>query len=123
MTLSWPPEQAPLRCCDCSFCRIHGARTVTDPDGFVRVRLGSPSLVQIYRFGLETAEFFVCRRCGAYVAAVAETPDGPKATVNVNVLDDRAAFTAVAESVNYDGETAESRVTRRAARWTPASIY
>ncbi len=122
VTLSRPPERTPVRCCDCSFCRIHGARAVTDPSGFVRLRLRSPTLVQLYRFGLETAEFFVCRRCGAYVAALAQTPSGPKATVNANVLHDRAAFSAVPESVNYDGETAESRLARRGERWTPASI-
>ncbi len=41
LTLSWPPGEAPVRACDCSFCRAHGARTVTDPSGSVS---GAPAL-------------------------------------------------------------------------------
>src|ERR671939_662142 len=27
------PRSLPLRACDCSFCRKHGARTTSDPEG------------------------------------------------------------------------------------------
>ena len=75
-----------------------------------------------YRFGLRTADFLVCQRCGVYVGAVCETPSGLKAVVNVNTLKDRALFTQPIDPVDYDGETAQSRTARRAARWMPAKV-
>jgi len=43
-----------------------------------------------------------------------------RAVVNVNSLDDRAAFTQPPAAPDYDGETTESRLERRAANWMPA---
>lgn len=120
LALSRPPEETPVRACACSFCRGHGARTATDPSGLVVLRARDPALVGRYVFGLATADFLVCRRCGVYVAAVIEARGGPRATVNVNALADAARFTREATSVDYGGETAEARRGRRAAAWTPA---
>ena len=122
LTLSWSPHAAPVRACDCSFCRAHGARTVTDPDGLVEIRFHDSGKVHRYRFGLKTADYLVCKDCGVYVAAVADTDTGLKATVNVNALEDCASFDGQSPSVNYDGETAEARLGRRSAVWTPTVI-
>jgi hypothetical protein len=81
------------------------------------------SLVQGYRFGLQTADFLVCRNCGVYVAAICKTPRGDRATINVNVLDDRAAFDPSPRPVDYEGETSDARLARRASRWTPAVLH
>ena len=110
-----------MRSCACSFCRAHGARTVTDPRGLVRLRVRNPAELGRYRFGQHTAEFLVCRSCGVYVAALMATSDGRLvATVNVNTLAARTRFTREALSVDYEAESAEARRARRASRWTPA---
>ena len=63
------PEELSLRADTCSFCRRHGARTTSDPSGRVVITVHHPDELLRYRFGLETADFLVCTRCGIYVAA------------------------------------------------------
>jgi len=123
LRLSTEPRATPVRACACSFCRAHGARTVADPDGLLEVRATDWALVEAYGFGLRTADFLVCRRCGVYVAAVCGTPAGHRATANVNALEDRAEFDPNPDPVDYDSETREARLARRAARWTPAILH
>ncbi len=116
------PAELPLRECGCTFCRRHGATAVTDPTGFVEVRIRDRAEVSRYQFALRTAEFLVCRVCGVYVAAVCTTGGRTFATLNANVLDARASFTSPPARVDYDGETAAQRVARRARGWTPAAV-
>ena len=85
--------------------------TVHHPDELLR-----------YRFGLETADFLVCTRCGIYVAAVMTEGARCWATVNVNILDAVDRLTQPATPVTYEGESAPERAARRKARWTPAVI-
>ena len=59
---------------------------------------------------LRTADYLLCRRCGVYVGAVCETRSGLRAVVNVNCLDDRAAFTQAPAAPDYDGEATEARL-------------
>jgi hypothetical protein len=110
------PAELPVRACQCSFCRSHGARTATDPQG--RIRISGP--LRRYRFGLRTADFLLCPECGVYVGALYADADGAWATLNVNCLDERKLFPAAPEPVSYEGEDAAGRVARRKARWTPA---
>jgi hypothetical protein len=112
------PELLPLRECQCRFCRRHGARTTVDPEGRVRIVAARGALVR-YRFGLGTADFLVCARCGIYVAGVI---DDAFATVNTRVLDDAARFTQPPRAVDYSGESADERRARRRASWTPATV-
>jgi len=57
-----------------------------------------------------------------YIGAVCDTGAGIRAVININCLDDRAAFTRQPVSVDHDQETTEDRVARRAANWTPATV-
>lgn len=123
LRLSKPPEGTPLRACGCSFCRAHETRTAADPGGLFELQADDWSLVEPYRFGSRTAEYILCRRCGVYVAALCETTAGLRAVVNVNCLDDRAAFTAIPSVARYDGETVEARLARRAVAWMPARVH
>ena len=59
----------PLRACGCSFCRRHGTKAVADPSGRLTIS-APPNGLNRYRFGLRTADYLICRTCGAYVAAV-----------------------------------------------------
>jgi hypothetical protein len=119
---SVPPSKLPLRKCTCSFCRKHGATAVTDREGRLEIRIVDPAEAVRYRFGPRTADFLICGRCGVYVAAVLSTSGGAVATLNANVLDDRAAFTQAPEPVSYDDETPQERLMRRAERWTVTTI-
>ena len=108
-----------VNACQCSFCRRHGARTVTDPEGSARFDAEDPDKLTLYRFGFKTADYLVCGNCGGYLGAVM-TEDGKSwATVNVNNLEDREAFGETAQPVSYDIETESGRRARRRARWTP----
>ncbi len=107
--------------CGCSFCRIHGARTSSDSGGSLEISERSPGATR-YRFGLRTADFLLCRGCGAYIAAAIDVDDGAFATLNVNLLAERAAFDPAPPVVDYDGETEADRLARRRRQWTPTSI-
>jgi len=120
LRLSRPPAEVPLRSCACSFCRAHGTRTLSDREGLAKIAAADWSLVERYRFGSATADYLLCRRCGVYVGAVCETASGLRAVVNVNCLDDRAAFTQTPASPDYDGEATNARLGRRATNWMPA---
>lgn len=114
-----PLTGLPLRACQCSFCRAHGALSTSDPAGSVRFELQAAPLR--YRFGLRTADFLVCARCGVYVGATIEDAGRAWAILNANTLDGVAALTQPPAPMNYDGEDAGARMARRKARWTPAS--
>jgi hypothetical protein len=122
LRLSKPPQDNPLRACACSFCRGHNTRTVADPAGLFEASADDWALVEPYRFGSKSADYLVCRRCGIYVAAICATTAGQRAVVNVNCLDDRASFTQSPNATDYDGETTEARLARRASNWMPALI-
>ena len=114
------PEDLQVRACGCAFCVRHGARTTSDPDGRAEIAIRDEGQLLRYRFGLRTADFLVCRGCGIYLAAVMTDSDGQSyATINVNVLDDRARFALDAVAADYDAEDFLARTARRRARWTP----
>jgi hypothetical protein len=113
-----PPARWSVRACQCSFCRAHGALSVSDPRGSVRFHTRAAGKLVRYRFGLRTADFLLCRECGVYIGAVMSADGKSFAIVNVNTL---SPLPELPESVpmNYDGESGPERLARRAARWTP----
>jgi hypothetical protein len=114
-------DALPLRACQCSFCRLHGARSTSDPAGRIAFELRDPARLTRYRFGLRTADFLVCATCGVYVGATMREGDAVFAIVNANTLDDVARLTQDAQPMDYDGEDAARRGARRRSRWSPAS--
>ena len=116
------PAEMSVRSCACSFCRAHGTRTVSDPAGLAEL-WADWSLVQKYRFGSRTADYLLCSRCGVYIGAVCETPAGWRAVINTLCLDDRAAFIQQATHPDYDQETVETRLARRARNWMPTRMH
>ena len=113
-------EQLPLRACQCSFCRHHGARSTSDPAGRVRFEVQDGAQLTRYRFGLRTADFLICARCGIYVGALMQADGGQWAIVNANTLDEAARLTQQPQPMDYDGEDERARQSRRRARWSPA---
>jgi hypothetical protein len=122
LRLSKPPEDNALRARTCSFCRSHSPRMVADAEGLFEVWADDWSLVENYRFGTRTCDFLICRRCGVFVAAVSEMTSETRAVVNVNCLNERDRFTSSPVAHDFEGETIETRLSRRAANWMPALI-
>lgn len=114
-------EAAAVRACQCSFCRKHDARAISDPAGAIEIAAHDPELLERYRFGLGATEFLICRKCGVYVSAY--MPDGEEAYANVmvNVLDDREKFPEP-NAVHLDGENEAGKRQRRRDNWTPARL-
>src|SRR5437879_815447 len=76
----------PLRACQCSFCRMHGARTASDPAGRLQFMVAERAALSRYQFGLATAEFLVCARCGAYAGALMSEGARAWGIVNANLF-------------------------------------
>ena len=115
------PADFAVRACQCTFCRRHGSTSISDPQGQVTFRVADRSALVHYQFGLRTADFLLCARCGCFMGAYFADDGGAWAVVNGNVMDDRAAF-GPAEPFSYEGEDAAGRQARRRQRWTPATI-
>ena len=111
----------PVRACGCSFCRSHGARTMTDPNGRAVIE-ADPKALMRYQFGLKTADFLLCARCGVYLGAFFDDEDAAYATLNVNTFDARAEFASAGAPTDYESENADGRMARRRRRWTPAIL-
>jgi hypothetical protein len=120
--LTKPPADMRIRSCACSFCRSHGTRTVSDPAGQAEIH-ADWSLVSKYRFGTRTADYLLCRQCGVYIGAVCETLAGLRAVINTLCLNDPTAFVRSAVHPDYDGETVDARLARRALNWTPVIVH
>ena len=122
LRLSKRPEDNPLAGVHVLVLPRHSPRMVADPDGLFEAWADDWSLVENYRFGTGTCDFLICRCCGVFIAAVSETAADARAVVNVNCLSDRERFTSVPAVHDFEGETIETRSSRRAANWMPAII-
>jgi hypothetical protein len=112
-----------LRACQCGFCRAHGARTTSDPDGTIAVAVADKNLLQLYRFGLGTADFLICRRCGVFIGAVMVEEGQRYMTVNANAFRPPPAFDIAGKANDFGAEDVAGRTARRAAKWTPVTEY
>jgi len=117
-----PLSGLPLRACQCAFCKAHGARSTSDPAGRIRFSVKDATRLTRYRFGLRTADFLVCARCGVYVGALMREGDAAWAIVNANTLDAVAQLSQAATPMDYAGEDAAQRLARRRQRWSPAAL-
>lgn len=117
---SQPPGKWVVRACQCSFCRGHGVRTTSDPDGSVTFQIAEPSKLKRYRFGTRTSDFLVCRDCGVYVAALVTSGKGQFATLNINTIRTPLKVPE-AVPVSYEGESSEDKRSRRERQWTPVA--
>jgi len=115
------PSDWAVRACQCGFCRAHGVQVTSDPEGTVEFFAAVPGALSRYRFGRHTADFLVCARCGVYLGAVTQTPQGAYATLNVNAMRFPPPGLPEAKSISYDGESREQKSRRRALRWTPVT--
>ena len=117
-----PVIEWPVRSCQCSFCQSHASQTTSLPDALIDFTAANADALQRYRFGLKTADFLLCRQCGAYLGAMIETPAGRFGIVNTRVLQPVPARLQPAEPATYDGEDAAGRIARRERRWAPVRM-
>ena len=120
-------DQAPsawtIRACQCRFCRAHDALSASDPAATITLMAREPEFLHRYRFGLRTADFLLCRRCGVYIGALIETPKGHFGIINTHALTNPAPDLAAAQPMEYGEEQTEDRVLRREDRWAPATDF
>ena len=88
------------------------------PDATIEFIAGRPDALQRYRFGLQTADFLLCRNCGSYLGAMIESPAGRFGIVNTRLLQPQPADIPAPAPATYEGEDAASRIARRERRWS-----
>lgn len=113
-----PPDWA-VRTCGCRFCRVHAPLNSSDPAGSVAFHQHQPGALRRYRFGHRSADFLLCRDCGAYLGAVMQGAAGPLAVLNLNVLDPFPAGLPPATAMDFGDESPQQRIARRERHWTP----
>ncbi len=117
------PADTEPRACNCSFCRQHQSRSLSDPDGALRISVADGDLLNRYQFAMKSIEFLVCRNCGVYVAGFMPDPTNDKAvgTLMISALDDRTGY-PVPVVKDYDDQPKEDRAARRRKIWTPTTL-
>lgn len=98
--------------CDCSFCAMRGAVTVTARLDGVEIVSGSDALT-LYQFGTNTAEHWFCARCGIYTHHRRRS-DPDEFGVNLACLDGVSPFdlplVIVSDGQGHQTDTGVSRI-------------
>ena len=105
------------RACGCSFCRPRRATYTSHPEARLEALIADENRLSRYRFGTATAEFYVCRECGVLPFATSEIDGRLYAVVNVLTFDEAGSMDFDISSTDFDGETREERLRRRARNW------
>lgn len=116
------PDKWSIRACQCSFCRAHDALSTSDPSARIEFFAQEPRHLQRYRFGLKTADFLLCTRCGVYIGATIKSAAGRFGIINTHALVPIPANLAAVQPIVYDAENTTSRISRREKRWSIASL-
>ena len=111
-------SELPKRECQCGFCRRHGRISTSDPDGELRITVGAAEKLNKYRFGHRTADFYVCRDCGAVPVVTSEIDGAAIGLVDVRMIDGFPWSRAGTTSHDREGEEVNDRLARRRLNWT-----
>lgn len=117
--LEWPEagKTIAVRACGCTFCTRHGGVYTSHPGATLSARIADENCLNRYAFGTETAEFYICGRCGA-APFVTSTIDGTQyAVVNVNTFENVDPSELDASASDFDGESVTDRLARRKRNW------
>lgn len=115
--------ELPKRACQCSFCRMHGRISTSDPDGRMRITIEEPDNVNRYRFGHGTADFFVCRTCGAVPVVTSDIDGTTVGLVDVKMMEKFSWSPAEVVPHQFDGEEVAARLARRRRNWTGSVAF
>jgi hypothetical protein len=114
-----PVAEWPVRLCQCTFCRAHGAQASSDPHGRLSFHVQHGELLERYRFGHRTADFLLCKQCGVFLGAQISAAQGAFGIINLLALQPLPAGLPGPKPMDYGAESADARVDRRVLRWTP----
>lgn len=123
--LTWPLDNGeqkaviPARKCGCTFCTRIDGRWTSHPDATLTISESPELPATRYRFGTATADFIFCSRCGIAPLVTCEIEGRLYAVVNVNTFTptEMPTYRLELENTDFDGETRQNRLERRAARW------
>lgn len=117
--LRWPGRdiEMPVRKCGCTFCQKHAGAWTSHRNAALKLDIVTPSMVTKYRFGTETADFYVCSTCGVAPFVLSEIDGAAYAVVNVNTLDNVGNLSLSHSATNFDGEGQDARLDRRKRNW------
>ena len=123
--LRWPKSESriPVRRCSCTFCQKHTGAWTSHRDSEVSIEVNDRSLVSSYKFGTETADFYVSSVCGVVPLALSEIDDCQYAVVNVNTFEDIDSLSFSSSTSNFEGEDTGSRLERRKRNWIPNVLF
>lgn len=112
--------ELPIRSCGCSFCSKQGACYTSHPQGQLKVTVKDQELINCYRFGTESADVFLCTRCGIFPVIVGQIEEQLYAVLNANSINglkiDRAALVPAEQLEN---QSIEERTQRWKRSWIP----
>ena len=117
-TTGKPDSELPKRECQCSFCLQHGRISTSDPDGEIHVSIAATEKVNKYKFGHRTADFYVCRDCGAVPVVTSEVGGTTIGLVDVRMIENFAWSRADTSRHDFEGEQVDARLARRETYWT-----
>jgi len=98
---------------------MHAAKHWSDPEGLVTIFVAQERRLQKYRFALRTADFYICRVCGAYLGAAFSVDQSTWSTLNLQLTE----LLVDGRAWNFDAaEGKRGRVARHRRVWTPTMI-
>ena len=83
------------------------------------MEINDATTVSKYRFGTETADFYVCSICGVVPFATSEIAESLYAVVNVNTFEETDTLSITGSPSDFDGEQLGTRLDRRKQNWIP----
>jgi hypothetical protein len=104
------------RRCGCTMCRRHGASWVSDPDARLELRCRDAACLSLYQFGQKTSRWIVCAQCGVLTAVISRIDGRLRAVVRSQSMIEHR-FSAPEAATDFDDESVESRLARRARSW------
>jgi len=119
--LTWPlpGPGIPARACSCEFCTKHRGTYTSHPEAKLEAVIADESMLSAYSFATGTAEFSVCRRCGVVPFVTSRIDGRLYAVVNVNTFENGGPLALTETVSDFDGESVEERLARRAGTWIP----
>jgi len=115
-----PKMELPLRSCDCSFCSKQGACYTSHPKGRLQVRVKDEARVSFYQFGSESADVFLCSKCGVFPFIVGRIEERLYAILNANSINGLKIDPTTIVPVEHLGkQTVQERTERWKRSWIP----
>ena len=119
--LQWPQTDGEIavRACGCDFCVKHGGVYTSNPHAVLTAQVENAAQITKYRFGTGTADFHVCKQCGAVPFITSMIDGNLYAVVNVNTFENVPREQLQQSASDFSGESTDERLARRQRNWIP----